>query len=169
MTSSRRNSCSSTVAPRVHFVRCYNNGLEERTIKKLGELKQSYKSQSTNGGSNEAAAQLGPTVVTNCALGFEGHQRWCGEGDSRSAGKARMWCEKGSMRLLQGLIWKPSLHRVTHVPHSVWLFRSFFREDVRKPLRVRGRRVGMVFYSTLNTRGRKHLAKDYTGLSFRRF
>lgn len=67
-------------------MRCYNNGREERTIKKLGGLKQSYRSPSTG-----ASVRLAPTVITNCASGFPGHQRWYGEGDSPSAGKADIW------------------------------------------------------------------------------
>lgn len=52
--------------------------------------------------------RLGPTVVTNCALGFLGHQRWNGEGDSPSAGKTDIWCEEGNgMRLIEGLMGKP--------------------------------------------------------------
>ena len=56
---------------------------------------------------HEAALQFGPTVITNCTLGSVGHQRWYGEGDSPSVGKADIWCEeRGGMRLIEGLLRK---------------------------------------------------------------
>lgn len=64
---------------------------------------------------------LWPRVITNSAPGSLGHQKWCGQGNSPSAGEADIWCEEeDNMRLIEGLMRKPLGQTLSAAGWPLW-------------------------------------------------